>query len=96
MQDASGKGEGHPMYRYSDERLKQAIERAESALAALRELEAGADVEGHVLQRYVSDERLKQAIEQTETALSTLRELLAASAGGDGGRAGVEGHAYRH
>jgi len=80
--------EGH-VYKWSDEVLKQTITEVESALAALRELDAGDDndVEGHGYRW--SDEQLKQAITKLDDALQSLRNL-GADEDND-----VEGHGYR-
>jgi hypothetical protein len=59
----------------SDERLKQAIEGVDGALASLRELDEP-EVEGQ--RKSSSDERLKQAIDRVEGALGDLHRLQGA------------------
>jgi len=71
MNPAEPEVEGQRLSR-SDERLKQAVDQVEGALASLRELD-GPEVEGQRLSR--SDERLKQSVGQVEGALKSLQEL---------------------
>ena len=58
--------------RRSDERLKEAIDRIDGALASLRELDAP-EVRGQGTRR--SDERLKQSIVRLDGALGALHRL---------------------
>jgi hypothetical protein len=73
-EDVTGHG-----YRWSDEDLKQAITRVESALEALRSMGADqdAEVEGHVVKW--SDEDLKQAVRSLTDALESLKAIQANS-----------------
>jgi hypothetical protein len=84
--------EGHAV-PCSDERLKRAIDRAEDAIVALRELErepsGEADVEAHG--RPWSDKNLHEACERLEDALVAMRELDIR----EGGEAEVEAHGRR-
>ncbi len=63
------------MMRWSDERLKKAVEQVSDALSALRELDTHTapdpddDTEGH---RFFSDERLKEAVEPLRNSLPAL------------------------